>query len=64
MMISVCCNLIYLLIVRISGIISKFEGSQKSENLRCFLDKLKNHQVNLVGTLKPKHNNVKARLPQ
>ena len=37
-----------------TGEISKFEGSQKSENLRCFLDKLKNHEVNFVGTLKPK----------
>ncbi|GAA4963600.1 DUF6695 family protein [Algibacter aquimarinus] len=37
-----------------SGVISKFTGSQKSENLRCFLDKLKDHEVNLVGTQKPK----------
>ena len=39
------------------GQISKFQGSQRSMNLRCFLDKLKNHKVNLVGTLKPKHVN-------
>ena len=39
-----------------TGVIKKFEGSQKSENLRCFLDRLKNHKVNLVGTLEPKHN--------
>lgn len=32
------------------GEISEFKGSQKSENIRCFLDKLKNHKVNLVGT--------------
>jgi len=38
----------------IDGVISEFKGSQKSENLRCFLDKLKNHKVNLVGTLKPR----------
>ncbi|WP_298554831.1 DUF6695 family protein [uncultured Algibacter sp.] len=37
-----------------TGLISKFEGSQKSENLRCFLDRLKDHEVNLVGTQKPK----------
>ncbi len=36
------------------GKVSKFNGSQKSENIRCFLDKLKNHKVNLVGTQKPK----------
>lgn len=39
-----------------TGIISDFKGSQTSENLRCFLDKLKDHQVNLEGTLKPKHH--------
>ena len=37
-----------------AGVISKFKGSQKSENIRCFLDKLKDHEVNLVGTQKPK----------
>ncbi|APY09724.1 hypothetical protein BWZ22_00010 [Seonamhaeicola sp. S2-3] len=37
------------------GKISEFTGSQMSENIRCFLDKLKNHKVNLVGTLEPKH---------
>ncbi|MFI0428211.1 DUF6695 family protein [Mariniflexile sp. HMF6888] len=37
-----------------TGVISKFEGSQKSENVRCFLDKLKNHRPNFVGTLEPK----------
>ena len=37
-----------------TGIISEFKGSQRSENLRCFLDKLKDHKVNLVGTLIPK----------
>ncbi|WP_406682970.1 hypothetical protein N1F78_09760 [Seonamhaeicola sp. MEBiC1930] len=39
-----------------TGEISKFTGSQKSENIRCFLDKLRGHRVNLVGTLEPKHN--------
>ncbi|WP_147676122.1 DUF6695 family protein [Algibacter pacificus] len=37
-----------------TGEISEFKGSQKSENLRCFLDPLKDHNVNLVGTLIPK----------
>lgn len=37
-----------------SGIISAFMGSQKSENVRCFLDKLKDHKVNFVGTLEPR----------
>lgn len=41
------------------GEISKFTGSQKSENLRCFLDRLKDHKVNFKGTLEPKYNNVK-----
>ncbi|OEK09084.1 hypothetical protein A8C32_14465 [Flavivirga aquatica] len=36
------------------GVISKFKGSQTSENLRCFLDKLKDHKPNLVGTLEPR----------
>lgn len=33
------------------GEIVEFKGSQKSENIRCFLDRLKNHKPNLVGTL-------------
>lgn len=37
-----------------TGEISEFKGSQKSENLRCFLDPLKDHKVNLVGTIIPK----------
>ena len=36
------------------GLISEFKGSQKSENLRCFLDKLKDHNPNFEGTLKPR----------
>lgn len=36
------------------GKISKFNGTQKSENVRCFLDKLETHEVNLVGTQIPK----------
>ncbi|MGK0254926.1 MAG: hypothetical protein ACI9OE_002442 [Mariniflexile sp.] len=37
-----------------TGLISKFEGSQKSENVRCFLDKLNNHVPNFAGNLEPK----------
>ena len=37
-----------------TGSITGFKGSQKSENVRCFLDKLKDHKVDLVGTQKPK----------
>lgn len=36
------------------GHVSEFRGTQKSENLRCFLDKLKHHKPNFVGTLKPR----------
>ena len=36
------------------GEICEFNGSQKSENLRCFLDRLKEHKPNFEGTLKPK----------
>jgi len=38
-----------------TGEISEFKGSQQSENLKCFLDRLKDYKQNLVGTLKPKH---------
>ncbi|MFD1615478.1 DUF6695 family protein [Gelatiniphilus marinus] len=37
-----------------TGEISKFKGSQNSENIRCFLDRLKNHSIDLVGTQIPK----------
>ncbi len=36
------------------GIISEYKGSQTSENLKCFLDKLKHHEPNFEGNLKPK----------
>ncbi|GGD24748.1 DUF6695 family protein [Hyunsoonleella pacifica] len=50
----------YVCEVSETGVISEFKGSQKSENIRYFLDRLKAHKVNLVGTLKPKYNNEKA----
>ncbi|MFI1772520.1 DUF6695 family protein [Thalassobellus citreus] len=37
-----------------TGNISEFKGSQKSENLRCFLDKLKDHKPCFIGTLESK----------
>jgi len=37
-----------------TGEILKFVSSPKAENLRCFLDKLKDHQPNFIGNLKPK----------
>jgi len=37
--------------------ISKYKGSQRSENIRCFLDKLKGHTPNFTGTLQPKEVN-------
>lgn len=36
------------------GVIKRFEGSQKSENLRCFLDKLKGYDPSVIGTIKSK----------
>lgn len=36
------------------GKIEIFKGSKQSENLRCFLDRLKTHEPNLTGNLKPK----------
>lgn len=47
----------YVYEVSETAVISEFKGSQKSENIRCFLDKLKDHKVNLVGTQKPKSVN-------
>ena len=41
-----------------TGKIAVFNGSVKSENLHCFLDRLKGYIPNTIGTLKPKKNNV------
>ena len=40
------------------GTINKFFGSQRSENLRCFLDRLKGFEPSISGTLQPKHNDI------
>ncbi|AUP78433.1 DUF6695 family protein [Flavivirga eckloniae] len=37
-----------------TGVISGFTGSQKSENIRCFLDRLNEHEPSFIGTLKPR----------
>lgn len=37
-----------------TGKISIFKGSKNSINIRCFLDKLNGHKINLVGTQIPK----------
>jgi len=44
----------YIFEVSESGEISHFKGSQKSENIRNFMDKLKHYKANLEGTLSPK----------
>lgn len=36
------------------GVISEFKGTQQRENFKCFLDRLKEHKPNYVGTLEPR----------
>ena len=48
----------YIYEVSEAGEISEFKGSVSSENRRCFLDRLKNHSPNFIGTLQPKHNEI------
>lgn len=42
------------------GDISKYKSSVKKDNRRYFLDRLKNHQPNFIGTLKPRHSEIKS----
>ena len=42
------------------GDISKYKSSVKKDNRRYFLDRLKNHQPNFIGTLKPRHIEIKS----
>ena len=44
----------YIFEVSEKGCISQFKGTQTSEALRCFLDKLNNHTPHFIGTLHPK----------
>ncbi|MEW4924293.1 DUF6695 family protein [Algibacter sp. 2305UL17-15] len=45
----------YIYEVSEKGEISEFKGSQKSENVRYFLDKVKGHEPNFIGTLESRH---------
>lgn len=40
--------------VTAKGEISNYKGSQKKENIKCFLDRLKGYKPNLKGTLEPR----------
>ena len=51
-------NFVYL--VSGQGEISKFNSTVSRVNRRLFLDSLKGFNPNIVGTLKPKHNEVKS----
>ncbi|WP_138433330.1 DUF6695 family protein [Winogradskyella algicola] len=46
-------------LVNEKGVISEFKSTVSRENRRLFLDRLKGYNPSLVGTLKPKHNEVK-----
>ncbi len=37
-----------------AGDVIAYKGSQRKENLTCFIDRLKDHKPNLIGSLKPK----------
>lgn len=43
----------YVYEVTEAGKIAKFNSSVRAENLRCFLDKLKDHEPNFNGTIQP-----------
>ncbi len=42
------------------GKISRFDSSVRKTNIKCFLDRLKDHEANFEGALEPKHNSIKA----
>lgn len=44
----------YIYEVSDQGAILKFEGSQRSENITAFLDRIKGYNPSLIGTIKPK----------
>ncbi|MUU77918.1 DUF6695 family protein [Winogradskyella endarachnes] len=46
------------------GNISEFKSTSKSENRRCFLDKLNNFEPNFIGNLQPKHVSSAAKHSQ
>ncbi|MBC2844541.1 DUF6695 family protein [Winogradskyella flava] len=41
------------------GEIKEFNSTVSKENRKLFLDRLKNHNPSLVGTLEPKHNDIR-----
>jgi hypothetical protein len=47
-------------VVSETGKISEFKSSVSKENRRLFLDVLKGYRPSLLGTLEPKHNEVKS----
>ena len=49
----------FVYLVNEKGVISEFKSTVSRENRRLFLDRLKGYSLSLVGTLKPKHNEVK-----
>lgn len=50
----------FVYLVSEQGVIKEFKSTVGKENRRFFLDVLKGYDPSLEGTLKPKHNNVKA----
>lgn len=49
----------FVYVVSDKGDINEFNSTVSKENRRLFLDRLKGYNPSLVGTLKPKHNEVK-----
>lgn len=47
-----------------TGVISQFNGSVRSENIRCFLDRINDHVPNFIGTLEPRQNEVNGQHAQ
>jgi len=50
----------FVYVVSDKGKIKEFDSTVSKENRRLFLDTLKGYNPSLVGTLKPKYNDVKA----
>ncbi|MEH6537946.1 MAG: DUF6695 family protein [Psychroserpens sp.] len=49
----------HIYVVSEAGEISEFDSTINKENRRLFLDVLKGYKPSLVGTLEPKHNDIK-----
>ncbi|WP_299526425.1 DUF6695 family protein [Winogradskyella sp.] len=54
----------FVYLVSEQGEIKEFKSTVSKENRRLFLDTLKGYNPSLIGTLEPKHNNVKAKHAQ